>query len=83
MTATYDDVPPNAGLIPYRVGQLESFRRDTEDWRREVDDDRGELKHMSSDLKTIKRVAVSLLIAMVGGSASITVAVLLATRTHA
>lgn len=80
---TYDDAVPNPGLIPYRVGQLESFRRDVIDWRENVDKERVEvgltLKYVREDLKTVKRVAISLLIAMVTGSASITIAVLLST----
>ena len=79
----YDEVPPNGGLLPYRVGQLESFRRDVDGWRREVDEERTQvgitLKYVREDLRTVKRVAITLLIAMVTGSASITVAVLLST----
>lgn len=78
--STYDETVPNPGLLPYRVGQLESFRRDTEAWRRDVDDDRSDLKHIRDDLKTIKRVAITLLISFVTGSASVTIAILLSTR---
>ena len=80
---TYEETGDNPGLIPYRVRQLESFRRDTDEWRREVDDERVEvgltLKYLREDMKTVKRVAITLLVAMVSGSASITLAVLLST----
>ena len=80
---TYDDAAPNPGLLDYRVRQLESFRRDADTWRQQVDEERVEmgltLKYVREDLKTVKRVAITLLVAMVTGSASITVAVLLST----
>jgi hypothetical protein len=80
---SYDEVQPNAGLLPYRVGQLESFRRETTDWREAVDKERVEvgltLNYLREDVKTIKRVAITLLVAMVTGSASVTIAVLVST----
>ncbi len=80
---TYDVTGGNAGNIPYRVDQLESFRRDAELWRKAVDTERTEmsitLNYVREDLRTVKRVAITLLVAMVTGSASITMAVLLST----
>lgn len=77
---TFDETVPNPGILPYRVGQLESFRRDTDEWRRDVDKDRESLSYMRDDIKTIKRVAIGLLVSFVTGSASVTIAVLLSTK---
>ena len=80
---TYEEAADNPGLLPYRVRQLESFRRDADKWREEVDKERVEvgltLKYLREDMKTVKRVAITLLVAMVTGSASVTIAVLLST----
>lgn len=78
--ATYeesDDTP--AGLIPFRVGELWRWKTQQEGWRREVDDDRVILTVMREDIKALKRIGVALLISVVTGSASITIAVLLST----
>lgn len=77
---TYPVMPPEPGLLPYRIGQLESFRRDFEDWRRHVDDDRQALLYVINDLKILKRIGVSLLLSIVTGSTAITVAIWIATR---
>jgi len=75
--SAYEETAPNPGLLPYRVGQLESFRRDTEQWRLQVDEDRSDLKHVRDDLNTIKRVAFALLIAAVTGTISLITALVL------
>lgn len=74
---TYEESP---ATIPYRLRLLESFQKTIEGWRREVDEDRNTLKYMASELKTIKRVAVALLISFVTGSASVTIAIILSTK---
>jgi len=51
---TYDDAPANPGLLPYRLGQLESFRRDVEEWRRDVDDDRRSLEYLGKQMTALQ-----------------------------
>ncbi len=77
--ASYEEVSPNPGLLPYRVGQLESFRRDLESWRKEVDKDRTTLEYIQKDVGTIKRLLVGAIISLLGSSVSICAAILLAT----
>jgi hypothetical protein len=75
----YDEVAPNAGLLPYRVGQLESFRRDLEEWRKGVDKDRTAIEYIQKDVRTIKTLLVGAIVSLLGSSVSICAAILLAT----
>jgi hypothetical protein len=52
--STYGDAPANPGLLPYRIGQLESFRRDVESWRLQVDKDRNDLEYLAREVAQLK-----------------------------
>jgi len=83
---TYEDAQDNPGLLPYRVRQLESFRRDTDEWRRAVDDDRNDLRYMRKEVKELtaavddlKKILVRTSVTIAGSAVMVLVSVLLST----
>lgn len=81
MAPSSDDtyVPP----LPVIYDRQKAMRIDLNgllDWRRDVDEDRVVLEVLRKDVQTVKRLMITLLVSVVTGSASITIAVLLATR---
>lgn len=83
---TFEQGVPRHDELPLRVWWLERFKNTIEDWRRQVDKDRAkvelQLDQVVSDMRTLKRIAISLLISVVTGSTAITLAVILSTRGH-